>query len=246
MICQGRCPDLKQEHEMRLLYALIAAMLFTAGPAMAQTPPGGAQQKPAPSAPVQPGQTAAAPAEKLDPAKETAIRHLLDITGGAKEGENINEGMTGRVKEVMTRTLPADQLPKFMDTFTQKYTANAPPSAVTDAVVKIYAQHFSLEDIQGITKFYESPVGQRMVKEMPDVARDSQDVGMEIDKKVVVDVLRGMSEEYPQLKQMLPPDPEHPAPTPSAAAPAPAPGSAAPPSSNATPAPGTKPTPPQR
>ena len=83
---------------MRLRYALIAAMLFTAGPAMAQTPPGGAQQKPAPSAPVQPGQTAAAPAEKLDPAKETAIRHLLDITGGAKEGENINEGMTGRVR----------------------------------------------------------------------------------------------------------------------------------------------------
>ena len=237
---------------MRLRNALIAAMLFTAGPAMAQTPAGGVQQKPAPSAPVQPGQTATATAEKLDPAKETAIRHLLEITGGAKEGENINEGMTGRVKEVMTRALPADQLPKFMDTFTQKFTASAPPSAVTDAVVKIYAQHFSLEDIQGITKFYESPVGQRMVKEMPDVARDSQDVGMEIDKKVVVDVLRGMSEEYPQLKQMLPPDPDHPAPAPSAAAPAPAPGtspapgSAAPPSSNATPAPGTKPTPPQR
>ncbi len=233
---------------MRLRYALIAAMLFTAGPAMAQTPPGGAQQKPAPSAPVQPGQTAAAPAEKLDPAKETAIRHLLDITGGAKEGENINEGMTGRVREVMTRALPADQLPKFMDTFTQKYTASAPPGAVTDAVVKIYAQHFSLEDIQGITKFYESPVGQRMVKEMPDVARDSQNVGMDMGKKVVIDVLRGMSEEYPQLKPMLPPDPDHPAPAPSAAAPAPAPapGSATPPSSNATPAPGTKPTPPQR
>src|ERR1700722_6283860 len=189
---------------MRLRNALIAAMLFTAGPAMAQTYPGAVPQKPAPNAPVQPGQTAAkpaatepatAPAEKLDPAKEAAIRHLLEITGGAKEGENINEGMTGRVKEVMTRALPTDQLPKFMDTFTQKFTASAPPSAVTDAVVKIYAQHFSLEDIQGITKFYESPVGQRMVKEMPDVARDSQSVGMQIDQKVVIDVLRGMSEE---------------------------------------------------
>jgi uncharacterized protein len=237
---------------MKLRNALIAAMLFTAGPAMAQAPPVGAQQKPAPNAPVQPGQTAAAPAEKLDPAKETAVRHLLEITGGAKEGENINEGMTGRVKEVMTRALPADQLPKFMDTFTQKFTASAPPSAVTDAVVKIYAQHFSMEDIQGITKFYESPVGQRMVKEMPDVARDSQSVGMQMGQKVVIDVLRGMSDEYPQLKQMLPPDPEHPAAAPSAAAPAPgpgsspAPGSATPPSSNATPAPGTKPTPPQR
>src|SRR5580704_2414221 len=236
---------------MRLRNALIAAMLFTAGPAMAQTPPGSAQQKPAP---VQPGQTAAA-AEKLDPAKEAAIRHLLEITGETKEGQNINAGMTDRVKEVMTRALPADQLPKFMDTFSQKFTAGAPPSAVTDAVVKVYAQHFSLEEIQGVTKFYESSVGQRMVKEMPDVARESQSVGMQIDQKVVIDVLRGMSDEYPQLKQMLPPDPDHPAPAPNAAAPAPAsapgtspaPGSAAPaPNSNATPAPGTKPTPPQR
>src|SRR5580704_11371075 len=222
---------------MRLRNALIAAMLFTAGPAMAQTPPGSAQQKPAP---VQPGQTAAA-AEKLDPAKEAAIRHLLEITGETKEGQNINAGMTDRVKEVMTRALPADQLPKFMDTFSQKFTASAPPSAVTDAVVKIYAQHFSLEDIQGVTKFYESSLGQRMVKEMPDVARESQSVGMQMDQKVVIDVLRGMSDEYPQLKQMLPPDPDHPAPAPSAGAPAPAPGSTAPPSSNATPAPGTKP-----
>jgi hypothetical protein len=123
---------------------------------------------------------------------------------------------------------------------------------VTDAVVKIYAQHFSLEDIQGVTKFYESAVGQRMVKEMPDVARESQSVGMQMDQKVVIDVLRGMSDEYPQLKQMLPPDPEHPAPAPNAAAPAPAPGTApapgpaAAPSSNATPTPGMKPTPPQR
>lgn len=237
---------------MRLRNALMAAVLFTAGPAIAQTPASGTQQKPAPGAPVQPGQTAAAPAEKLDPAKEAAIRHLLEITGETKEGENINAGMTGRVKEVMTRALPADQLPKFMDTFSQKFTASAPPSAVTDAVVKIYAQHFSLEDIQGVTKFYESAVGQRMVKEMPDVARESQSVGMQMDQKVVIDVLRGMSDEYPQLKQMLPPDPEHPAPAPNAAAPAPAPGappapgSAAPPSSNATPTPGMKPTPPQR
>jgi hypothetical protein len=239
---------------MKLRNALIAAALFTVGPALAQTPPGGTQQKPATAAPVQPGHAAAkpagtdskAPAEKLDPAKEAAIRHLLDVTGESKEGENINTGMTGRVHDVMSRALPADQLPKFMDTFSQRFAAGAPPSAVTDAVVKIYAQHFSLEDIQGITKFYESPVGQRMVKEMPDVVRDSQDAGMQMDQKVVIAVLRGMSEEYPQLKQMLPPDPEHPAPAPNAGpapAPAPAPGT---PSPNSTPAPGTKPTPPQQ
>jgi uncharacterized protein len=239
---------------MKLRNALIAAVLFTAVPALAQTPPGGTQQKPATAAPVQPGQPAAkpagadskAPAEKLDPAKEAAIRHLLDVTGESKEGENINSGMTGRVHDVMSRALPADQLPKFMDTFSQRFTAGAPASAVTDAVVKIYAQHFSLEEIQGITKFYESPVGQRMVKEMPDVVRDSQDAGMQMDQKVVIAVLRGMSEEYPQLKQMLPPDPDHPAPAPNAGPDrAPGPGTPAPAPASPNSTPGTKPTPQQ-
>ena len=69
-----------------------------------------------------------------------------------------------------------------------------------------------MEDIQGMTKFYESPLGQRMVKEMPDVSRESQTAGMQMDQKVAMDVLRSMSAEYPQLKQMLPPDPSKPAP----------------------------------
>lgn len=235
---------------MRLRNALIAAVLLTAGPAMAQTPAGGTQPK---AAPVQPGQPAAkseandatgAPV-KLDPAKDAAIRHLLEITGESKAGENISEAWTSRVHDGISRTIPQDQVSKFMDTFTQKFTSAAPPSAVTDAIVSVYARHFSLEDIQGITKFYESPLGQRMVKEMPDVSRETQTTGMQMDQKVVIEVLRGMSDDYPQLKPMLPPDPAHPASAPNAGpAAAPAPSGAPTPSS--TPAPAPKQTPPQQ
>src|SRR5271156_2425439 len=59
---------------MKLGIALIAAALLTASPLLAQTPPGAAQQKPAP---VQPGQPAAnpdatapaTPPVKLDPSR---------------------------------------------------------------------------------------------------------------------------------------------------------------------------------
>ena len=238
---------------MKLGIALIAAALLTASPLLAQTPPGAAQQKPAQAVPVQPGQapatTPATPPEKLDPAKEAAIRHLLDITGISKQGEEIATGWTTRVHDGVSRVIPPDQLPKFMDSFATKFNASAPPAAITDAMVAIYARHFSMEEIQGATKFYESPVGQRMVKEMPDVARDSQNIGMQMDQKVAIDVLRGMTDEYPQLKPMLPPDPSKPAPAPSAA-PAPAPGSSAtpPPAPNSSPSlkPATPPAPPQQ
>jgi len=243
---------------MKLGIALIAAVLCTASPAPAQTPAGGAQQKPAQQAaapPVQPGQAAkpdaaaaAAPAEKLDPAKEGAIRHLLDVTGESKEGENLVAGWTSRVHDGMSRAIPPDQLPKFMETFTAKFNASASPNAVTDSMVTIYARHFSMEDIQGITKFYESPLGQRMVKEMPEVSRESQTAGVQLDQKVVMQVLWGMEDEYPQLKKMLPPDPSKPAPPAAAPGSDDAPGASGAPSAAPT-TPGTpapKPTPPQQ
>jgi hypothetical protein len=233
---------------MRMVTALIATMLFTAGPALAQAPAGGAQQKSSASqmqaAPTQPVPTdskaqanAAAPAEKLDPAKDAAIRHLMEITGESKMGENISTGITNQVHTVMGRSMQADQLTKFMNAFSQKFNAGAPPSAVTDAVVPIYARHFSLEDIQGITKFYESPLGQRLVKTMPDISEESQSAGIQMDQKVAMDVLRSMSNEYPELKQLLPPDPASPA------ASAPAPG--APSTPPAAPAPQPQPKPQQ-
>jgi uncharacterized protein len=234
---------------MKLGIALIAAALLTASPLLAQTPPSAAQQKPAPTQPGQPAANpdATAPATppvKLDPAKEAAIRHLLEITGESKEGENISAGWTSRVHDGMSRAIPPDQLPKFMDTFTTKFNASASPNAVTDAMVAIYARHFSLEDIQGATKFYESPIGQRMVKEMPDVSRESQTAGMQMDQKIVMQVLWGMADEYPQLKQMLPPDPSKPAPAPAPSA-APAPGSSATPPATPPPSPAPSPKPQQ-
>ena len=226
---------------MKLRATLIAAMLCVAGPALAQTTPSAQQAPPqhTPATPAQPGQTKtdaqAAPApEKVDPAKDAAIRHLMEITEVSKEGDNISVAITTQVRNVMGRAIPADQLPKFMDTFTQKFTTSAPPSAVTDAMVPVYAKHFSLEDIQSLTKFYETPLGQRVVKTMPAVAQESQTAGAQIDQKAAIAALRSMSDEYPQLKQMLPPDPS---------APAPAPAPNAGPAPNAAPAPAPAPAP---
>jgi hypothetical protein len=224
---------------MKLRATIIAAILCVAGPAVAQTTSSTPQATPqhTPATPAQPGQTKtdaqAAPApEKIDPAKEAAIRHLMDITEVTKEGDNITVAITTQVRNVMGRAIPADQLPKFMDTFAQKFTTSAPSTAVADAIVPVYAKHFSMEDIQSLTKFYESPLGQRVVKTMPEVAQESQTAGAQIDQKAAIATLRSMSDEYPQLKQMLPPDPSAPAPAPNAA-----------PTPNAAPAPTPAPAP---
>jgi hypothetical protein len=216
---------------MKLRLALMSAVLCTAGPVFAQTQPGTPAAKPAQHAPGVKAEAVEKPAEKLDPAKEAAIRHLMDITQTSKMGDNLNAAITGQVHNFMSRALPQDQLPKFMEEFSQKFNASAPSSDVTDAMVPIYAKNFTMEEIQELTKFYESILGQHVVKVMPEVVRDSQEAGGQIDQKAALATLRGMTTEYPQLKQMLPA--EEPTPT-SGTAPAPA-----------TPAPGTTQAPPK-
>jgi len=236
---------------MKLQSVLILAALFSACPVLAQTPAGGAQKAPpaqhqpaTPAAPAQPAAEAkaVAPAEKVDPAKEAAIRHLLDLTDGSKVGEGVSNGITQHVYQVMSHTIPADRLQKFMETFTQKFSVAAPASAITDSVVPIYAQNFSMEDIQGLVQFYESPLGKRLVKTMPVVDREWESVGTQMDQKAALGVLWGMTDEYAELKRLLPPDPSKPAAGPEpATAPAPAPGQ--PPVPAAAPAPGSAPAP---
>jgi hypothetical protein len=230
---------------MKLRTALTAILLFVASPVMAQIQP--ASPAPSSASPAQhtPGTKAPAsapadkPVEKLDPAKETAIRHLMDITETSKMGDSLNAAITGEVRRQMGRAIPPDQLPKFMDTFSQKYTPSAPPSAVTNAMVPVYAKNFTLEEIQGLVKFYESPLGQRVVKVLPQVIQESQAAGAQIDQQVAIATLRSMETEYPQLKQMLPPDPSAPSDAPPSAV-APATGTPAP---QTTPSPAQKPAP---
>ncbi len=204
---------------MRFLTGILAAAAFIASPALAQAPAAGTPNAPAahPQGNLPPSHLTSPPGtgadqpptlEKPDPAKEAAIRHLMDITQTSKLGDNITGAITAQVRQVMSRSLPKpEDLQKFMDAFTQKFNAEAPPSAVTDAEIPVYSHYFSMEDIQGLIKFYESPLGQHVVKTLPQVAQQTQQAGVQMDQKAALDVLRSMSTDYPELKQLLPPEP---------------------------------------
>ena len=195
--------------------ATIAAAFLIGSPLLAQTPttaapskppahqPGVAAPRPAPSTNMG---DAAANADKVDPAKDEAIRHLMDLTGTTRTGDEINAYITKQVHDGLSQALQPDRLAKFMQDFSAKFESAAPSSGVTDAIVPIYAKAFSMEDIQGLIQFYESPLGQRVVKALPQVSQNSQRVGVQIEQKGALTVLQDMSSEYPELKQMLAPE----------------------------------------
>jgi uncharacterized protein len=204
---------------MKVRATLIAAAFFAASPLLAQTPSTGAPPKPpahqpgvpaqSPGTPAEPAKATPAPPsvpqEKIDPAKEAAIRHLMDLMQTSKMGDSLSAYVTNQVRQVLSQAMPADRVTKLMDGFSLKLATAAPPSAVTDAAVPIYARAFSMEDIQAITQFYESPLGQRVLKALPDVTRESEELGVQMEQKGAMNVLQQMSSDYPELKQMLKP-----------------------------------------
>ena len=239
---------------MKFQSALILALLSIACPAMAQTSSrdmkGGtpSERQTGVTAkhpePATPAQSAAPAAEKADPAKMAAIRHLMEITSTSKMGENISNGITSQVHSVMGRAIPPDRLQKFMETFSQKFSEAAPAGAVNDNTAAIFARHFSMEDIQGLTKFYESPIGQRVLKSLPEAQEEAYSTGQQMDQQAAMQILRGMSAEYTELKQMLPPDSSKPEAKPAGAPAATAtPGSAPADKPAPTPAPSSGPAP---
>lgn len=212
---------------MKFRIVLIGAVLCIAASVSAQAPLPGTQEKPVHHQPGTPAPHKADPpapeqAEKAepqanasakpDPAKEAAIRHLMDLTQTSKLGDNIQSYITNQVRTGIARAIKPDALPKFMEEFNQKLVSAAPSSSVTNAIVPIYASAFSTEDIQGLIQFYESPLGQRVVKNLPAVNQQSQAAGIQMEQTAALAILRGMSEEYPELKQILPPEPAQPAP----------------------------------
>ena len=46
-----------------------------------------------------------------------------------------------------------------------------------DKIAVIYDKHFTEDDLKAIIAFYESPIGKKMVKEMPEIMQESMDVG---------------------------------------------------------------------
>lgn len=221
---------------MKLRTALIAAVLFVAGPALAQAPAENAPQKPAQHAPgvaassAQTKSAAPAPAakpaaaEKPDPAKEKAIRHLMSLTGTDKMGQQITEGLTDQVKQALSRTLAPDRMDKFMVDFNQKLALRAPAAHTDEALIAGYSSRFSTEEIQGLSQFYESPLGQKMEKEMPQLMRQAQTTGITLQREAAISTLREMTGDYPEIKQLLPPEEAQPAaPAPEAAPQAPQP-----------------------
>jgi hypothetical protein len=181
---------------------LIALILVASVPALAQTPPPTQEAAPPAATPA-----VVAPAPKIDPVKEADIRKLLEISGNSKLAEDMVKTSAEQLRTSLLKSLPeGERSQKILDSFLRRYKARFTSEQLTALIIPIYDKNLSDEDIKGLIEFYLSPLGQRAVKALPLIARESQQAGFDFGQKVVQQVIKDMQDEFPELKQGQPPE----------------------------------------
>ncbi len=104
------------------------------------------------------------------PAKEAKIRELMKLTGSAELGVQL---MSQLITSFRTG------VPDAPEQFWKDFAKEVKPSDFVDRVIPIYSRHFSEQDLDGLIAFYRTPLGQKMIHEMPATMTECMAAGQE-------------------------------------------------------------------
>jgi uncharacterized protein len=151
-----------------------------------------------PSAPAAP-QSTGSPA-KIDPVKEADIRQLMDLTGAKDLGQQLMSAGITQFRSSVTESQPDNpRANQFADAFALRFEKHFDPHSLTETVIPIYDKHLSNEDLKQLLAYYQSPFGQRMLKVLPEVARESQVAGFKLGQKAAQEVMEELKADYPEF-----------------------------------------------
>lgn len=145
------------------------AAALALGLALASLAPAHAQQQPA--APPE-----AAP-ENVDPARLAAARDLLVATNTDAQFAAIIPLMFRQMRQSLPGQGPnqQDEVNKVFDEIEKQFLDRR--GEILDQIARLYALKFTPEEMNALGEFYRSPVGQKFIAAMPDIAADAMRLG---------------------------------------------------------------------
>jgi uncharacterized protein len=173
---------------------------------VAQQAAGAASQAPAAqSAPPAPAAVPAAkPATAVDPAKEAAIRNLFEVMGTKDAMRQVMASMSGSIRPLLESSLPPGEYrAQLIDLFFQRLQVKLRVDDLLELVIPVYDKYFSLEEIDGLAKFYQTPLGKKAISVLPQVLLESQTAGKKLGQEMGRQSMIEVLDEHPDLKKAL-------------------------------------------
>jgi uncharacterized protein len=161
-----------------------------------------AQEKPAAAkAPSHPsGKVSPRPSSAIDPQKEARIRELMEVTGAKNLGQQLIEAGMEQFRGSVQDSQPNNPRAKqFADAFVARFQKHFDPDSLTERVIPIYDKYLTTDDLKGLLDYYHSPLGQRMLKALPEVTRESQATGFALGQKAAQETMEELKADFPEF-----------------------------------------------
>jgi hypothetical protein len=104
------------------------------------------------------------------PASEEQVRQLMDVVGVGKMLAQMNAQAVTTLQQSMPCVSPD---------FWQNYMDASQTQLFIGRLVPVYQHHFTADELDGLLKFYRSPLGQKVINEMPTTMAEANQAGQQ-------------------------------------------------------------------
>jgi hypothetical protein len=137
-------------------------------------------QQAATAKPTAPAQKSAAQKPATSASAESAkiadIRRLLELTGSRDMVNQMKTVMMAQFKQ-NAPSMPPEMFDEMM--------SELKAEDLEESMIPVYSKHFTASDIKQLIAFYQSPFGRKVMREMPSIISESNEVGIHWGQDVV-------------------------------------------------------------
>lgn len=141
---------------------------------------------------------------KIDPQKEADIRRLLEVMGTQAAMTQVMADMEKNIKPLLTSSFPAGEYrDRLIQLFFEKFHSKVDPQEMLGLAIPVYDKYLSDADIKGLIEFYSGPLGQKMVRILPQLMSESGERGRQWGERIGRESMIEVLQEHPDLQQAM-------------------------------------------
>ena len=129
------------------------------------------------------------PEKAIGPGAHEAAERLAKVMGTEDIMLQRFELMKGQIAAGINKQSPAADGSKVVDEIIMPEIRKR-SGELTELIVNVWASHFNVEELEQLRAFYETPVGQKSVRELPVTMEEARKAGADWGRQVFLDILK--------------------------------------------------------
>ena len=101
-------------------------------------------------------------------ASEATVKEFIAVTGAGNLGVQVMQTMLPSLKRLV---------PNAPESFWTDFMHEVKPEDLETLLVPVYQKNFTEDEIRETIKFYRTPTGQKLIRQLPNVMRESMALG---------------------------------------------------------------------